>query len=61
MINLVVLNHTKEEIHIYHDISPDIVVDENYVMELGYNISDCSWQSGEDITVIEHRFKDISL
>lgn len=53
MEKLIILEFSTGIAHIY-DIERSEPVDEEYIENLGYKVSDCHWMSG-DIEIIQHK------
>lgn len=50
---LVIFEYSTQKVHIYN-IDLSVIVDEDYIRNLGFHISECQWMSGEDIEIIRH-------
>lgn len=53
MEKLIILEFSTGIVHIY-DIERSEPIDEEYIENLGYHVSDCHWMSG-DIEIIQHK------
>ena len=56
MEKLVILDYTKATIDFYDiDIDSDVIIDEEYISNLGYNINNCSWMVGYNMEITYHK------
>lgn len=53
MEKLIILEFSTNIVHIY-DIERSEPIDEKYIENLGYKVSDCHWMAG-DIEIIQHK------
>ena len=54
MEKLVILDYSVGEVHVY-DIHPDTNIDEDFIKNLGFNISTISWMFSERISIVYHK------
>ena len=54
MERLVIIDYTACSVHFYH-VDSTANIDEEYISNLGYSPSGCSWMSGEDIDIQFHK------
>lgn len=55
MKDLIILNYSTSEVHVYKANS-DVVINEAYISDkLGMNPDECSWMFGDDITIVNHK------
>ncbi len=53
METLVILDYSTPSVHFYN-ISPSVVVDEEYIESLGFHLSSCSWMTG-NMDIFHHK------
>jgi hypothetical protein len=53
MEKLVVLDYSTGTVHVHNIEREDPITDE-YIQDLGYNVSDCYWMAG-DVEFINHK------
>lgn len=51
---LVILDYSTSEVHVY-DVDSEANIDEEYLENLGYHCSNCSWMFGQEIGIIHHK------
>lgn len=51
---LIILDYSTATVHIYN-VDPGVNIDEEYISNLGFHTSNCSWMFGEDIEIIRHK------
>lgn len=54
MEQLAILDFNTQEIHIYF-CDPEADINEEYISNLGYHTSECSWMFGENISIHHHK------
>ena len=54
MEELVILDYSTSEVHIYK-INYETNVNEDYIRSLGHNPVECNWMFGENINVVKHK------
>lgn len=54
MKELIVLDYSNMTVHFFN-VDSSIKIDEEYVYNLGFHTSNCSWMFGEDIEIIRHK------
>lgn len=54
MEKLVIIDYSDLSVHFY-DIDSEANIDEDYLEELGFHTSNCSWMFGEDLTITFHK------
>lgn len=50
---LVIIEYSTQTVHVYN-VDPDAIIDEEYIRNLGFHTSECSWMFGEDIEIVRH-------
>ena len=50
---LVILEYSTQTVHVYN-VDPEANIDEEYISNLGFHTSECSWMFGEAIEIIRH-------
>lgn len=50
---LIILDYCNGTVHIYN-VDSNIIVDERYIIDLGFNLSNCEWMCGKNIEIIKH-------
>lgn len=54
MKKLVILDYSNGSVHIYK-VDSEANIDEEYIHDLGFHISECSWMFGENIEIFKHK------
>lgn len=54
MEKLVILDYSTCEVHIYN-VDRDAEIDDEYIGNLGYKLSQCSYMFAEDIDIFQHK------
>lgn len=54
MKKLVILEYSTGAVHIY-DVAPQTSIDEEYISNLGYRVSDCSWMISNQLGIFHHQ------
>ena len=54
MEQLVILDYNTLTVNIYN-VDSEANIDEEYISNLGYHASECSWMVGQNIDIIKHR------
>ena len=54
MEKLVILEFNTLSVHVYN-VDKDANIDEEYISNLGYHTSECSWMFGEEIDIVHHK------
>ena len=54
MEKLVILDYNALDIHIY-DVDSEVDIDEEYISDLGFHTSECSWMFCEELNIIHHK------
>ena len=53
MSKLIIFDYTNDSIHIF-DIVSDVEIDDCYVQELGFSVSNCDWKVSDRLEIILH-------
>lgn len=53
MSKLIIFDYTNDSIHIF-DIVSDVEIDDCYVQELGFSVSNCDWKVSDHLEIILH-------
>ena len=53
MSKLIIFDYTNDSIHIF-DIISDVEIDDCYVQELGFSVSNCDWKVSDRLEIILH-------
>ena len=53
MNKLVILNYTTNSVDIY-DVDPNTIISDEYLINLGYNTSNCVWMFGKATRITYH-------
>lgn len=54
METLAILDYSTCDVHLFY-ISPDAVVDDEFIVNIGFNPDECSWMVGENVGVTLHK------
>ena len=54
MEKLVIIDYSTISVHFY-DVDTDANIDEEYISNLGFHTSECSWMFGESMDIFHHK------
>ena len=54
METLAILDYSTQDVHLFY-VSPGTEVDDEFIVNLGFNLDECYWMIGDNVGVILHK------